>query len=230
MSQAGSSRRPLPHIVDALPWEARPFQGKRAGIVTRTVANVVDFAVVVGALAGVYVGWCAVTFMIRPARFSFPAPSYLALLLSFGVALLAYLTVSWATTGRTYGDHLLGLRVVSSRAERLRWPVALVRAGFCIVFPIGLFWAAFSSTNRSLQDTVLRTSVIYDWVTRRRTPPGGPQSVASPAASTVLSATRRPPPRSSAGPPGSAGTSRGSVPGSTGPTGPAAPGSAPPTR
>src|ERR1039458_3073893 len=41
----------VPHKVDAVPLEARPFQGQRAGIVTRTVANVVDFLAVVGALA-----------------------------------------------------------------------------------------------------------------------------------------------------------------------------------
>jgi len=161
----------VPPRVDAVPWEARPFQGQRAGIVTRTVANVVDFAVVVGALAGVYAGWCAVTFLINPARFTFPAPSFLALLVCYAVVLFAYLTVSWATTGRTYGDHLLGLRVVSFRGERMRWPGAVVRAAFCVVLPIGLYWAVLSRTNRSVQDSVLRTSVLYDW-TRRRTEPG----------------------------------------------------------
>jgi len=162
---------PAPHTVDAVPWEARPFQGQRAGIVTRTAANVVDFAVAVGALAAGYATWCAVTFLVNPAKFSFPRLSFLVALVCCGTFLFAYMTVSWATTGRTYGDHLLGLRVVNFRGERLRWAGAVVRAGFCVLLPIGLYWAVVSPVNRSVQDTLLRTSVIYDWTTRRRTPP-----------------------------------------------------------
>jgi uncharacterized RDD family membrane protein YckC len=153
-----------------VPWEARPFQGQRAGIVTRTAANVVDFAVVVGALSFGYAAWCAVIFLVNPTRFTFPAPSFLALLVCFAIVLFSYFTLSWATTGRTYGNHLLGLRVVNFRGERMRWPGAVVRAGFCVVLPIGLYWAVVSPTNRSVQDTVLRTSVIYDWTTRRAAP------------------------------------------------------------
>ena len=170
MTQSGSSAAPGtdgPHRVDAVPREARPFQGQRAGIVTRTAANVVDFAVVVGVLGFGYAAWCAFRFLINPTRFSFPAPSFLALLACFAIVLFAYFTVSWATTGRTYGNHLLALRVVNFRGARLRWPVAVLRAGFCVMLPIGLYWAVLSPTNRSLQDSVLRTSVLYDWTTRR---------------------------------------------------------------
>jgi uncharacterized RDD family membrane protein YckC len=178
MSQVGPGFDPsrdggdaVPRKVDAVPAEARPFQGQRAGIVTRTVANVVDFLLVVGVVAGGYAAWCAVTFLLSPPRFSFPAPSFLALLLCYGVVLFVYLTVSWATTGRTYGDHLLGLRVVNSRGERMRWAGAVLRSGFCVVLPIGLYWAVLSPKGRSVQDAVLRTSVIYDWtITRRETP------------------------------------------------------------
>jgi len=157
--------------VDAVPWEARPFQGQRAGVVTRTAANVLDSLLVVGVLACGYAAWCAVKFLVNPKSFSFPAPSFVFLLICAGVVLFVYFTVSWATTGRTFGDHQLGLRVVSFRGEQLRWPGAVVRAGFCVLLPIGLYWAVVSSTNRSVQDTVLRTSVVYDWTTRTRPPP-----------------------------------------------------------
>ena len=156
----------LPHRLDAVPLEARRFQGQRAGIVTRTVANVVDFLVVVGALACGYAAWCAARFLINPKQFTFPAPSFVVLLICFETVLFAYFTLSWATTGQTYGDHQLGLRVVSPRGGRLRWPGAVIRAAFCVVFPIGLYWAVLSPTNRSVQDSVLRTSVVYDWTKR----------------------------------------------------------------
>jgi len=161
--------------IAALPREARSFQGRRAGIVTRTVANIVDFSVVVGAIAGAYAAWAAITFLINPTKFSFPAPSFLILLVWYGLLLFAYLAVAWATTGRTYGDHLLGLRVVNSRGEPMRWAGAVIRSAFCVVLPIGLYWALLSPKNRSVQDAVLRTSVIYDWTTRRQ----GPQQTTS---------------------------------------------------
>ena len=39
-----------------------------------------------------------------------------------------------------------------------------MRSAFCTVFPVGLLWVIPSGANRSVQDVVLRTSVIYDWV------------------------------------------------------------------
>lgn len=160
-----------PHKPDAVPVEARAFQGQRAGVVTRTAANTVDFLLVVALLTGGYAAWCAVKFLINPTHFSFPAPSFIVLLICFEIVLIIDFTVSWATTGRTYGDHQLGLRVLNFHGERLRWPGALIRALFCALVPIGLYWAAFSPTNRSVQDSVLRTSVIYDWTVRRGTGP-----------------------------------------------------------
>src|ERR1035437_5168159 len=80
----------VPHKVDAVPLEARPFQGQRAGIVTRTVANVVDFLVVVVALACVYAAWCAARFLINPKQFTFPAPSFIVVLMCFETVLFAY--------------------------------------------------------------------------------------------------------------------------------------------
>jgi uncharacterized RDD family membrane protein YckC len=160
----------MPHRLDALPAEARPFQGQRAGIVTRTAANVIDFLLVVFVLACGYAAWCAFKFLINPTHFSFPAPSFAVLLVCWAVVLFVYFTMSWATTGRTYGDHQLGLRVVNSRGEPLGWPRSVIRAGFCVLLPIGLYWSVVSATNRSVQDSVLRTSVVYDWASMRRPP------------------------------------------------------------
>jgi hypothetical protein len=43
---------------------------------------------------------------------------------------------------------------------------ALLRAILCVIFPIGLLWSVVSDSSRSLQDVLLRTSVIYDWNVR----------------------------------------------------------------
>ena len=88
-----------------------------------------------------------------------------------GITAVLYLTATWGTTGRSYGKHLMGLRVVGPFG-RLRLGGAFVRATLCVVFPIGIAWVVVSRENRSLQDTVLRTSVVYDWVGGEEVPAG----------------------------------------------------------
>ena len=153
--------------ISPVPREARPYQGESAGLVTRLIANTVDAFGVSAALMVAYAGTNAFRFMINPRDFEFTRPS---VLLNVSVALLVlvvYLTVAWSSTGRTYGDHVMGLRVVGRHGRRV-WPTtALVRAVLCVGFPVGLLWCAFSASRRSLQDVLLRTSVIYDWRPRR---------------------------------------------------------------
>src|SRR5436190_1302039 len=152
-----------PRHVSVLPFEARPFQGKRAGIVSRFIANTIDLFVVLAALGGIYLGASATKFLWSPNSFHFPTPSRSVTFVVAGSILFLYLAIAWATSGRTYGDYLVGLRVVNRHCQRMNPVAAAVRSWFCIFFPIGLFWAAASSANRSVQDVVLRTSVIYDW-------------------------------------------------------------------
>jgi uncharacterized RDD family membrane protein YckC len=138
------------------------IQGRRAGLVTRSLANVADVVVVVLLLVGGYTAVAATRFLLRPAAFTFPAPAA-ATLLIIGLCLQAvYFAVTWGVVGGTYGDRLLGLRVTDDRGARLGWGRCVVRALLCTVFPIGLFWVLVSRENRSVQDVVLRTSVVYD--------------------------------------------------------------------
>jgi uncharacterized RDD family membrane protein YckC len=88
--------------------------------------------------------------------------------------LILYLAVSWMGNGRTYGDHVMGLRVVNRQGRRLHPLGALARAALYVIFPIGLLWVLISGQNRSLQDLVLRTSVIYDWEVHPIKPPLDP--------------------------------------------------------
>jgi uncharacterized RDD family membrane protein YckC len=138
------------------------IQGTRAGLVTRSLANIVDLVVVVLVVAGGYAAVAATRFLLGPATFSFPAPSPRTLLL-LGLCLQAvYFAVTWAVVGGTYGDRLLGLRVTDDRGTRLGWGRCAVRAVLCTIFPVGLIWVLVSRENRSVQDVLLRTSVTYD--------------------------------------------------------------------
>jgi uncharacterized RDD family membrane protein YckC len=164
--------------LSAVPPRARPFQGQRAGIVTRMAANIVDLLVVAGIVVVIYAAIAGIGFLLNPSNFHWPDGLGAGLPAVGAVVLVPYLTLCWRITGRTYGDALFGLRVVNSKDERLRVPRALLRAFFCAVFPIGVLWVAVSSRNRSVQDVVLRTSVIYDWVPRTdASPEPGPSIV-----------------------------------------------------
>lgn len=149
--------------VNRVPRDAREFQGLRAGIVSRTIANSIDFLVVVLMVSIVYLAWTALRLLINPVSFTFPRPAPVLVLGFFGATLAIYFWLCWASTGRTAGNKLMGLRVVGYSGKLMRWSGALMRALFCVGFPIGLFWAAISNENRSVQDLVLRSSCIYDW-------------------------------------------------------------------
>jgi uncharacterized RDD family membrane protein YckC len=145
---------------------ARQYQGRRAGVVTRIVASAVDLGVVTAIVGAIYALIAAVAFLLHPRSFHWPTGLGWSIPVIGFLILVPYLTLSWSTTGRTYGDALLGLRVVNYRGERIHIASAALRAVACTVFPIGLLWIAISPANRSLQDLVLRTSVIYDWIPR----------------------------------------------------------------
>ena len=148
-----------------VPAAARAVQGHRAGIVTRVLAASIDGAVAVAAVGLGYAGAVAAYFVLSPRAFSFPDPGFGPLFACFLGFLVFYFTLAWATTGRTYGARLLGVRVVSARGGRIRPVIALARALLCVFVPVVLFWVIISRENRSAADVLLRTSVIYDWAT-----------------------------------------------------------------
>ena len=73
------------------------------------------------------------------------------------------LHVAWTTSGRTYGDRVLGLRVQRHDGRPVRPLRSLLRALLCVTFPLLLAWAAVSRDRRSVQDLLVGTAVLYDW-------------------------------------------------------------------
>lgn len=160
------------HELSAIPRDARAFQGQRAGVVTRTVAAGIDAAIVVVILLLVYLGYAGLLFLLDPRGFSFPDTRFLVSMVMGAVVLFLYLTAAWAIGGRTYGNLVMGLRVVGVLGGDVGWIRAAARAAFYIALPIGLFWVAVDRRQRSIQDRVLATAVVYDWQPRtRRQPP-----------------------------------------------------------
>lgn len=149
--------------ISPIPQEARRYQGQRAGLATRMLAAVIDGVVAIVVSIGGYLALAGLQFLIRPWDFRFPrVPFWVGLLVTLLVAVI-YLTIAWSAGGRTYGAHVMGVRVVGWRGHRMRPVVAFARALLCVLFPIGLFWCAFNRRARSVQDLIFRSTVIYDW-------------------------------------------------------------------
>jgi uncharacterized RDD family membrane protein YckC len=142
------------------------FRGLPAGIVTRTMACALDAFVVVVSLLVLWTGFSVVRFLARPARFSVPSPSWPLAVLIGSAAAVVYLATSWAISGRTYGAQVLGLRVLGQGLRPLGWTRSLLRSLTCVLFPLGLAWTALDRRNRSLQDLLCASTVVYDWVPR----------------------------------------------------------------
>jgi uncharacterized RDD family membrane protein YckC len=135
----------------------------RAGFVSRTAADLIDAVVV--CLGVVIIVMTASMFRALFAERAFALPKLpgVATASWISVVFFGYLTFFWTTTGRTPGKQASGLRVVTSRGQRLGLARAAARALVCIVFPIGLLWVLVSTRNRGLHDVLLGTAVVYDW-------------------------------------------------------------------
>jgi uncharacterized RDD family membrane protein YckC len=142
------------------------MQGRRAGLISRFLADAIDLMVVLVSLVAIHFAVAGIRFLIRPRAFTWPELSFLNHATFGWILLIAYLTVGWTNTGRTLGKTVLGLRVVDRDGTRLTLWRAFLRALLYAALPIGLFWCAVSARNASVQDLLVRTSVLYDWEPR----------------------------------------------------------------
>jgi RDD family len=134
-----------------------------AGAVTRLLGAILDAGLVALLSSLLYLGVAGLRLMWWPASFSWPHPPVLVSVTVVVLVAVVYLTSGWVTTGRSLGGSLLGYRVLSLRREPLGWPRAAARAVLYVVFPIGLALAALTPARLSLQDMLLRSTVVYDW-------------------------------------------------------------------
>ena len=160
-------RRCLP-----IPREARPYQGQRAGLVTRLVAASLD-TIVVGAGPGRRLprpGRPALP--DRPAGLPVPARSASSSACSGRSCVAVRLPDGGLDVERSHlrlpGDGPAGAR--PGRPEAAASLGAASRAVFVVLVPIGIAWVLVSRDNRSLQDLVLGTRVVYDWQPRGADP------------------------------------------------------------
>src|SRR4051812_28286015 len=158
MTALGAARVPA-----ATTRPARSVRGRPAGVVTRCVAAGVDLLVASAVTLAGYLFVSGVLFLWQTSSFSFPSIGRGAVVACDAAVLVVYLAASWWLSGRTVGNGLLGLRVRGRGSMRLGPLRATLRALFYVVFPIGLLFCALGERRSSVQDLVLRTTVVYDW-------------------------------------------------------------------
>jgi uncharacterized RDD family membrane protein YckC len=142
--------------------EVRAHQGRRAGILSRLLADGADLVaiavlallalLVASSIRGLFRGDLDLIEVPQPAR------GILA-----GLLVVAYLGYGWGLDGRTLGKIVMGLRVVDDDGADLTPGRGLLRAFLYLLVPPGLLWALVSRRNASLQDLVLGTAVVHDW-------------------------------------------------------------------
>jgi len=149
-------------VLQTLPVAARSMQGERAGFFTRTIAAIIDVVVVGAIMIGIWIGVWLFLLVFNPlVDYGMPRPGYFVLGGYF--VMWIYWSWHWATSGRSIGQNLMGVRVLGRSGEGLSWKIAVLRSAMCVVFQIGILWILVSRRNRSVQDVLLRTSVVHDW-------------------------------------------------------------------
>jgi len=137
-------------------------------MVTRGIAGAVDAAVV---LLMVMVGLLCVnglSFLLDPRGFRVVGASQEVLVEVALATAVVYLAGTWAVMGRSYGCRLMGLKIVDRRGRSPRFLRSLLRAVFYVLFPVGLLWCCVGRSRKSVQDLVLGTTVVYDWMPEHR--------------------------------------------------------------
>ncbi|WP_053208144.1 RDD family protein [Jiangella muralis] len=137
-----------------------------AGLVSRSAAALVDVAVVAAATVVAGLVLSGIRYTVEGPPFELPPVPGWAFGAGHSLLVVAYLTTGWALTGRTPGQLVLGLRVVTRADRSAAGPLgvgrALVRAVVTVVFPIGVLWTLVSRDTRAVGDVVARTAVVYD--------------------------------------------------------------------
>jgi len=143
---------------------ARAVQHERAGFVTQVAGGVLDGLVIIAIYFGILVAIGFVKFLFVSHSFTLPRPGAIVNGDAIWVIGVVLLTSAWSGTGRAPGMAVIGLRIVTTRGERLSTARALVRAILVMTtLGIGLVVVLFSKRNKSLYDMICGTAAIYDW-------------------------------------------------------------------
>jgi uncharacterized RDD family membrane protein YckC len=155
------------------------LQGRRAGFASRVVADVIDLAIAFAIFVVIYSGFSILWDFFNSDTIQITVQSPGLNASGMWLTLVVYLSLGWASTGRTIGKQVMGLRVVRRDAQPLRTGQAIGRAVLCATFPVLMMVTVpFSRRNAGIHEMICKTVVVYDWIpatdTRHLPPPPPP--------------------------------------------------------
>ena len=133
-----------------------------AGVVSRTVAYIVDALIVSIVSVGTATGMGLIASVVGSDARELARTLTTAYLVALPAVFALYCTVFWGLTGRTPGMALSGVRVVNMSQRRVRWIAALARGILLAYFPIGSLWMLVDRRHRAIHDLIARTLVIRE--------------------------------------------------------------------
>jgi uncharacterized RDD family membrane protein YckC len=144
-------------------------QGHYAGPVTRVAAFAIDQAVVGGVFAG---GTAVLLWLWNLVTAETPDPTAVPVLtlLVFAGWWFLYFAYPWATSGKTPGMAILGIRVVRRDGAPARLREAVLRppalALSMLTLGLGFVGILVGREHRGLHDVIAGTVVVYGWDAR----------------------------------------------------------------
>ncbi|MCU7725999.1 RDD family protein [Actinoplanes sp. KI2] len=131
-----------------------------AGVVSRTIAYVVDSLIVSVASVGTATGMSLIASVLGSDAHALAKTLTTVYLAVLPAVFALYCAVFWGLTGRTPGMALAGVRVVNMSRGRVRWIAALARGILLAYFPIGALWMLVDRRHRAIHDLIARTLVV----------------------------------------------------------------------
>jgi uncharacterized RDD family membrane protein YckC len=141
---------------------APAVEARRAGVVTRFLAFIVDALILGGALGGTVRLLDALAHVLR--HFAPPIDLGTILVAVFPLAIAIYNVAFWCAIGQTPGKWLMGIRVVSLGGARVSiWRGVVRHVGYLVsALPcyLGFAWI-LGPARRGWHDHLARTEVVY---------------------------------------------------------------------
>jgi uncharacterized RDD family membrane protein YckC len=152
--------------------------GQYAGFFTRLVAYVIDRLIVSGivALIGMGVNLALNALNLREWLSSHDAAALLVALLILGLVAFVRLFYNmgfWMLAGQTPGKRVMGVRVVRTDGQRLKWGNAIRREiGYWLstILFLGYLWVLVDNRRQAWHDKLAGTMVVYSWPEEGGTP------------------------------------------------------------
>jgi uncharacterized RDD family membrane protein YckC len=162
-------------VEEFSPLDPYDITGHYAGPLSRLIAAAIDWF---GGVAAFGVFGAVIAFFLRMiggGELSADNIHLFSTWLLFGLWMFAWYWIGTATTGKTIGKLIVGIRVVADDATALSRRRALVRVLVLPVsvlfFGLGLVGIVVGRRYRALHDVAAHSAVIYDWGDRRAEKP-----------------------------------------------------------